>query len=649
VYDDYQPASKNSGPILANTYGASPTASASANVVAIQRAIDDANYVGGGVVLLPAGDIQINATLIPKDHVVVRGMGMGVTRLHQNASERVFSYESGESGIVPTREFCGFEDFSVIGQWEANPTQGDDSDRHFLIARFEHVWFRRIESQYARFMAITAQYCDFVQALDCRVLYCARDAINFTSSTHTEISGNFIQHCADDAIAVHQTGAKGNPPDEGHRIVDNYIEDSYGIKLFGGRKVAISNNIITRPKGYGIFFGAGGAEGYPDALAVSITGNVITDVIQASKFGGGGQIDHIQITSRANSYQAPVVGGATPDYNYPEDFWYASNASGAQNVGGAGINISANVLMQTLKETANYSDWDFNAQAPSLGRAFTATGWSDVDMSSGHERASNGVTLSGALLDVDIFNNTIIGVQYGVLGATSFTALGDVQVKGNTVKRFKSNGVVFETAAVKRGRLRVIGNTFDGDPYFEHAYRVSGGKWDSGQVLPNAVNVVNFENLELTVNSFRNLNTVVHSDADSRFCVQGNVYYMQPDAAMALASFTHVDNRGIRSPSFGGDLTARFVWEDSDPTSATYGQVLGSQGSMNAASIPTSGYYLTGQFVNYIGTATANQLLEAGATDPNPQYMLMGWKRLTTGNAHVLNTDWRELRCLTGN
>jgi len=31
------------------------------------------------------------------------------------------------------------------------------------------------------------------------------------------------------------------------------------------------------------------------------------------------------------------------------------------------------------------------------------------------------------------------------------------------------------------------------------------------------------------------------------------------------------------------------------------------------------------------------------------KYVILGWLRLTTGSAHVLNTDWAQCRALTGN
>jgi len=62
---------------------------------------------------------------------------------------------------------------------------------------------------------------------------------------------------------------------------------------------------------------------------------------------------------------------------------------------------------------------------------------------------------------------------------------------------------------------------------------------------------------------------------------------------------------------------------------------------MAASVMPTTSYYVTGQFV------FNSAMTESGAA--SSKYTILGWKRLTTGNAHVLNTDWREMRSLTGN
>ena len=61
----------------------------------------------------------------------------------------------------------------------------------------------------------------------------------------------------------------------------------------------------------------------------------------------------------------------------------------------------------------------------------------------------------------------------------------------------------------------------------------------------------------------------------------------------------------------------------------------------SATSIPTSGENAKGDFV------LNSNISELGSA--SSKYILLGWSRLTTGAGHVLNTDWLEARCLTGN
>lgn len=85
-------------------------------------------------------------------------------------------------------------------------------------------------------------------------------------------------------------------------------------------------------------------------------------------------------------------------------------------------------------------------------------------------------------------------------------------------------------------------------------------------------------------------------------------------------------------------MTQVFVVDD-DPSSATFNTTL-NVCPLGANSIPTTGKYVQGYFVK------KSDLIVAGAG--GSQYVVNGWLRLTTGSAHVLNTDWAEMRTLTG-
>ena len=108
-------------------------------------------------------------------------------------------------------------------------------------------------------------------------------------------------------------------------------------------------------------------------------------------------------------------------------------------------------------------------------------------------------------------------------------------------------------------------------------------------------------------------------------------------------------NSGLATPSvFTGERTA-YKFGRSVPVpyvqNFPFGVWLGSstvgRQLTYAAAMPTSGEYARGDFV------MNNTISELGVV--TSKYIILGWSRLVTGTAHVLNTDWLEARCLTGN
>jgi hypothetical protein len=380
------------------------------------------------------------------------------------------------------------------------------------------------------------------------------------------------------------------------------------------------------------------AEGENDLTDVVISGNTITDTINASKFGFGVIRTAIFASTSSTSWVAPVQP-TTPTLTEPDTLSYLSNTDVAQNAGGQRILIANNVISITLPPLAAYSDWGY-------GEAFTATGFTDPDMSTGFTRGSYGVTLGGPMLGPvvvsgNIFDNVLGGV---FTESSASTQIKNLLISGNVFHRFASDsGITLDSGSAKYGRVKVVGNFFDGDPYFESSNRLgtpNDGTWSSGSPYPAAIWSANFDGLDFSGNTFRNVNVVLHTDSDTRWSASGNTYVFQPAAAYTLTSGSN-SNKGIRSLAGIQAEGSMILWEVSDPTDSSYGTVLSSQGSLTAGSIPTSGYYATGQFVRN------TQITESGVA--SSKYTIHGWLRLTTGNAHVLNTDWRELRCLTGN
>ncbi len=605
--------------------------SASSTRAQIQTAMNALGAAGGGRLVVGPGTVNLDSTsLVPVDGVVLEGSGMGVTIFKQTVTGvRAFSL----TGSFNAYNYIAFADFTVLGTWLGNQSLGTDSDRPFAVSGVKYLKYTNIEVLYSRQMSITSNYCQTIWASGCRVQYSARDAFNFSGSNRCLVEDNTVTNCNDDAIAIHQEAAGGNPPNEGHVISNNTIEDSYGIKVLGAAKCNISNNNLRRVKGYGIYTSINSTEGYPDSVAVNLIGNTITDVINGSKFGAGSIACGIFLGSNATNYVAPVTFGSPPTFNYPEADYYISNGPSATNAGGQGYNIVGNVIMGfTLPAVSTYSTWGF-------GQAFTASGFVDPDLSTGFKFSSLGISFTGAFLHVNVSGNTFVGLSSCIQAASNITALNKLDIRNNVFHRYSIYAVSLETTSQLYGRCVIEGNSFDADPYFESSNRTSplDGTWSTSALFPSVVDCVKYKGITVRNNLFRNMVRVEHSASTGASSYDGNTYYMQPDSTATVSSPAVAANKGIYQPDGFGHFSDRLVWEDSNPQSSTYGQELGRSAG-KSSNIPTSGYYMTGQTV--LGASLT--------TTGTPQYLVLGWRRMTTGNAQVLNTDWRELQVLDG-
>jgi hypothetical protein len=591
----------------------------------IQAAIDAAAAAGGGVVLLPSGTLRLSASIVPKNRVTLRGASMESTILKPDA-DGFRAIDGGGASIAAKLDYFAVEELTLYGRHDVSPTLGLDSDRLVNIAFVRHVVIHRVKAIYSRQMSLTASYCDLVLVTNCYVYRTARDAINLATCSRTIVSNNYVRNCADGAVEIHVNVALGNPANEMHVCSGNIIEDSFGIKYLGARRVTISGNTVTRSKGYAMFFAYDGlGEGADDVLALNIVGNTITDVINANKFGPSVIQCGIRVASAAKAFQAPVIGGATPDINKPDVFGPLSNTAIAQNAGALGINIAENVIIMCSQTAANYTDYGF-------GETYLNTGYANP-ASPNTPRLGEGIRIGGAILDITVRNNKVDGAATPIALESDTTYIGRLICSGNQLTRYATHGVSLETPAILYGQFIVKDNVFDGDPYFEHANRAGAGDgtW-SVAIQPSGINYVNINGIAIHGNTFRNLNQCGHANGNSAGEWLGNTYMFQPDASLRFNTFG-TGSRGIRESWGFGAISDVLVWEDSNPLSATYGRQLG-RGPISGLSLamPTSGYWIAGSHVRTMG------LIGAGAGQT------IGWQRLTTGNAHVAGTDWRAIQ-----
>jgi hypothetical protein len=315
-------------------------------------------------------------------------------------------------------------------------------------------------------------------------------------------------------------------------------------------------------------------------------------------------------------------------------------SASVKSPGNYGISITGNVVARTLPAVASYSVWGY-------GQRFSRTGYVNPAITEAHLSGAGygGASIHAAehVRGLLIANNTLSGRQKPIwlkrAGSASSTMVffQGVVIKGNIMTDFaRTAGDCGVHLNNNFNMVSIEGNIFDGDPYMLSPARSGNqGAWTSSSVTPAAVigtNLAGF--VSITGNHIRNVYQPTANLSGSASHISHNYIY-----GFWTSTTYSSSNKGIGAPSdsFASQYIA--VYENSDPTQSAYGQTINGP-DMRGNTMPTSGYYLTGHVVESVNVSV---LGTAGS-----QYTLRGWLRLTTGNAHVLNTDWRELRVLTG-
>lgn len=152
---------------------------------------------------------------------------------------------------------------------------------------------------------------------------------------------------------------------------------------------------------------------------------------------------------------------------------------------------------------------------------------------------------------------------------------------------------------------------------------------------PAGVFASNFSgNVTISNNHFKNLFCSLLNIPDNFATSFNNILYGEFVSAGYNAA-----NRGIGAPQDGYGRLFVSVFERSNPSLENFGQTMNTQ-IMRSGSMPSTGSYMVGHFVENVSPSV---LGSAGS-----RYIVKGWLRITTGSNHTLNTDWLEVRTLTG-
>lgn len=596
---------------------------------AIQAALDYLNSLGGGVLFIPLGTFRkadTSATLVNYSNIVWRGLGDGSVILHDDTvvNARCDLVTSSNTSNI------GFEDFRITGTALTHLSETNQSQT-FSGSTITGLRMTNVTIEKVRFMATSFSYVNDAVISGCRFRYCVRDGARFTNSYNVRIEGNHFFAVVDDAVALHSLDAATVPVGAGFVVNGNTFEQSQGIKVLGAKALTIAGNVMRRMLRGPIVVEMQNAntEGNTPVFAVKITDNQIFDTFgnlgsnYAIKLSGGPRAKGV-LTNQ------PGVNAAPYSYNYLNDI----DAGASVKLGADGIDISGNTIARTLPSGGNYSALGYGQ----LFDRITAGFWSDPTLTEAHF-AIHGLSLIGAISDMTVSRNKISGcgtgyaaISTGITGSTNILDFSNVKIDNNIIFDCPGVGIAMTNLGSGAFAKNVIieRNIIDLDPYFRAATHNADNTWSgSGNVL--GIQLSNTQGIVVGGNVFRNMGTTGVTATNMQETTPNIIY------ADFAGSGDNASNKGVRAlPSARTNI---IVPIDGDPTSATFGQPQNIVLTRSAA-MPSAGKYCYGHVVYAdVGAATGT----AGS-----KYTILGWQRISTGTTHVLNTDWQEMRCLTG-
>lgn len=496
--------------------------------------------------------------------------------------------------------------------------------------------------------------CANVRITDCIFERCARGGVSGRRNTRCIYSRCMFVDCSDDTIFNSHEGLGSGESIE-TLVSDCIVINCMGFRFIGARRLRVSNIFFVRPIGHAILIGHSSGQQPVNQHGIHVSGVQIFDPIDRNALAFDlteGMFSPIRIlTASSQESSVFVVPGIVTSGNTDTNDPAAGDALRTVTAStppayfqplawGRFDDID---IVQTLRPGHKVSDWNGRGTFYFHGTLLT-NGYIDVALTMA-EINCPGFIVAGPLHNVD-FTGVVLNC-YGTnpsfvfqnrqAGGITFPVEHmridfDRALTGITFRgcRFSggSNGVRIAHGSMSTNYVydvRFLGCDFDLDPYHQHAGRsrtagVVDGGWTEGTAAwgidANRVSGLHVEGCTFrnTPNPFRALNT-------TRFF--GNRVFARVGSGATPGAW-HAGNKGVGAiPVDGAEFS--YVDTDCDPRSATYlqpGNVI-----LTAASMPAAGWWLAGQRVRCSAPATG----------------IAEWVRLTSGNSHVLGTDWRAV------
>lgn len=502
--------------------------------------------------------------------------------------------------------------------------------------RVENVTFQNV-----RFCALAVQHVEDALITGCRFEDSQRDACRVIHARNVRIVANHFLRVADDAISLHSSDVDTNIVGHGFVVSDNTFEACQGPKILGAKALIFTGNILIRCIRHPLLVSSEleTVEGNTPVFAITIADNIILDTFADR---GTSYAIMVQIRNRSKGALSAQPGAVAPvwPYAYENDV----DSAGKVNVGGFGITIRNNQIGWTLARGVNYEDYGFG---PMLDRPGSPTAGYINPAITDASYACAGIIIDGPVRGVHVSDNILFGGSLNpsamtpAIWMTSDSASAntivaeDVLIERNIITDWiGQRGIMLDHVTANGSRNVIVArNKLNLDPFFRHPDHNNDNTWDTPDTLIGIDFASRLYNGTVEANHFKNLSRPHPAGEQAMFL--NNVVYFQPNGGDGLGD--EPNNRGVRYVPEVPQYLCVII--DGDPASVSFGATV-TIPARSASSMPTNGTYIKGHQVR---NASPVVLGTAGS-----RYIVNGWVRLITGSAHVANTDWAELRCLTG-
>lgn len=612
------------------------------DAVAIQSAINAVVAAGGGKVFFPAGTYMLGDALDFGSNVTLEGVGAGSVLRPMSTSLVPMIRHVGTSGAVLTD--VTISKLALRGRWDELQSEGG-SNGLITVTYVHRLTIENCILSYSRFFGMNINNCDDVKVMGNSLRYMPRDMIGVWNTPNALIGYNTLLGNDDDGISVSTASPYTAPIRSGVIVFGNSLTDTGPIRAVGARGIQVIGNRICRSKGQGIaIFQHPGDTNLSSTHSIVIADNLINDVIDRMYFLDGSVSTtalktyiFVDSANWSNGGSGAIPGepdGSGVVAEPYSDYYTTSGPSNADQVrASSGVLVKGNVCKRTLPAVAAYSDWGF-------GQAYTKNGFFNTPVLESHIRGRGialRIPLESALIESNILEAGAhgIGIELAENVTPADRLIRGVVIRGNVIRDALNSGIYAPLPALKHQDLTIEDNFIDCDPLFQSSNRGVNGTWIT-QAQPVALELTNHGGVVVSRNTIRNASqAIVQAGASAVQQIEFNTVF-----ADAAASGFSTSNKGIGTiPGIGDGSQWWLQSEDSDPASTTYKNSLGAN-LRNYSLLPTNGKWLAGTFIRSRSSAVSGT---AGS-----RYVLLGWVRTTTGTGNVLNTDWIELRCLTG-